>query len=638
MVQDITARKRLERERARLLERERAARAEAEATNARLGALEALTDTALSHRALDDLLHELLERVTAVLGVDHIGILLLDEDGQTVTLRAARGLLVEHVGQVQMPLGQEFAGRIAASREPLLVDDLATFEARVPRLREHLHSVAGVPLLVEDEVGDHLVSRLVGVLVVGSVAPRRFTAADVQLLQLVGDRVALAIDRARLYAAEQDARRRAEAALARATAGEMQAAERAERLNTILETMADGVGVSDTAGRLIQTNRAFRELLAAGHLPGFDALSFADRAPLLHLRDAATDEPFPLERHAVARALRGEVLVGTEAQWRLQAFDGRELEVDVSAAPLHDGDRRVAGAVSVLRDLTERNRLAREREAARADELAAREASRRLEQFLAVAAHDLRAPLTAAVGFLDLAERASERLAAAMRDEDPTLARQVKAVRNHVGDASEGTERLTRLLTLLFDTAALRTGKLELHLAPCDLAALVRQQVKALRVAAPHRTLRLRAPAGGAGPVAAAVIPVEADADRIGQVLTNYLTNALKYAPPDQPVDVSVGVRRGWARVAVRDRGPGIPAAERGRVWELFHRAPGIAAQGGAAGGAPRHGGSLGLGLYICKAIVEAHGGRVGVESAVGEGSTFSFTLPLAQADAAAAG
>ena len=91
----------------------------------------------------------------------------------------------------------------------------------------------------------------------------------------------------------------------------------------------------------------------------------------------------------------------------------------------------------------------------------------------------------------------------------------------------------------------------------------------------------------------------------------------------------------GWARVAVRDRGPGLPEAEQERVWEPFHRAQGIAAQGGKQSGV--HGGSLGLGLHICKAIVEAHGGRVGVESAVGEGSTFWFTLPLAQAAGASA-
>jgi len=179
---------------------------------------------------------------------------------------------------------------------------------------------------------------------------------------------------------------------------------------------------------------------------------------------------------------------------------------------------------------------------------------------------------------------------------------------------------LTRLLTLLFDTAALRADRLELHRAPCDLAALVREQVAALRVAAPGRVINLHTPADG-GP-----IPIEADADRIGQVITNYVTNALKYAPPDQPVDVSAAACGGRARVAVRDAGPGLPKAERAQVWELFHRAPGVAPQGGAPQG------SLGLGLYISKAIIEAHGGRVGLKSAVGEGCTFWFTLPLAHA------
>jgi signal transduction histidine kinase len=190
--------------------------------------------------------------------------------------------------------------------------------------------------------------------------------------------------------------------------------------------------------------------------------------------------------------------------------------------------------------------------------------------------------------------------------------------RHRLEDAGQGAERLTRLLTLLFDTAAIRTGKLELRRASCDLAALVREQVEAQRVAAPDRSMRLHVPAGGAP------IPIEADADRIGQVVANYLTNALKYAPPDQPVDIFVEARRGRARVAVRDAGRGIPKAERAQVWELFHRAPGAATQG------ETNSGSLGLGLYICKTIVEAHGGRLGVQSAVGKGSTFWFTLPLA--------
>ena len=316
---------------------------------------------------------------------------------------------------------------------------------------------------------------------------------------------------------------------------------------------------------------------------------------------------------------------------RIRALDGRDIEVIFSTAPLRDRDGHLVGAMCVLHDMTEHNRLAREREAARADELAAREVSRRMEQFLAVAAHDLRAPLTAVVGFLELAARQAERLADAAQEESPTLAPAVETLRGRLEEADRGAERLARLLTLLFDTSAIRAGRLELRRAPCDLAALVRDQVAGLRAAAHGRVIHLREPAEGAS------IPVEADADRIGQVVANYLTNALKYSPPDRPIDVSVAVpvevegeegQAHVARVAVRDRGPSLPEAEQGRVWELFHRVPGVEVQDRTRQGPGE--GSLGLGLHICKAIVEAHGGRVGVEGAVGEGSIFWFTLPLA--------
>ena len=198
-------------------------------------------------------------------------------------------------------------------------------------------------------------------------------------------------------------------------------------------------------------------------------------------------------------------------------------------------------------------------------------------------------------------------------------------MRQRLEDANQGAQRLTRLLTLLFDTSAIRTDRLELHRKVYNLVALVREQVAGQRAAAPGCTIRLHPGAGGEP------VLVEADADRLGQVVANYLTNALKYGPPDRRVEVSIdvsadvsGMGGGWARVAVHDAGPGIPEAERERVWELFHWAPGVETQGRT------HSDSLGLGLYICKVIIEAHGGRVGVESTVGEGSTFWFTLPLA--------
>ena len=110
---------------------------------------------------------------------------------------------------------------------------------------------------------------------------------------------------------------------------------------------------------------------------------------------------------------------------------------------------------------------------------------------------------------------------------------------------------------------------------------------------------------------------------RIPWVVTNYLTNALKYAPAEQPVVVGLDVSGHEAQVWVRDQGPGLPLEEQAQVWERFHQVKGIEIQSDVGVG-------LGLGLYICRTIIERHQGRVGVESAPGQGSIFWFTLPLA--------
>jgi signal transduction histidine kinase len=181
--------------------------------------------------------------------------------------------------------------------------------------------------------------------------------------------------------------------------------------------------------------------------------------------------------------------------------------------------------------------------------------------------------------------------------------------------AERQAERLNRLVNDLVDVSRIQSGKLELHPARADLTAIVRAAVEEQRQAAPVRALAVQVPADRC-------VPVTADADRIGQVVTNYLTNALKYSPEDRPIAVGLTVDGHQARVWVRDEGLGLPPEEQEAIWERFHRARGIEVQSGSGIG-------LGLGLHICRTIIERHHGQVGVESAPGQGSTFWFTLSL---------
>ena len=179
-------------EHASLHARERRARETAEAASRRLESLQRITDAALAYLPQDELLEELLSRITEVLSADTAAILLLDESAGVLRARAARGIEEEVEQRVQIPLGRGFAGRIAAERHAIAIDDVDHADILNPILREKgIRSLLGVPLLVE--------GRVIGVLHVGSLTPRLFTPDEQELLQLTGDRVAVAIEHASLY-------------------------------------------------------------------------------------------------------------------------------------------------------------------------------------------------------------------------------------------------------------------------------------------------------------------------------------------------------------------------------------------------------------------------------------------------------
>jgi len=239
-------------------------------------------------------------------------------------------------------------------------------------------------------------------------------------------------------------------------------------------------------------------------------------------------------------------------------------------------------------------------------------AERRKEEFLSMVSHELRTPLTVILGSVEIALLHMEGLRRACAPEAAELLPQIEHV---LTLASEQVEVEARLVDALLDVSRVETPTFEVSVQPENLVALVQETVGSWQRVAPLRAIELVLPEEQP-------VPVLVDAGRIGQVLTNYLTNALKYAPGEQPIRVCLSVEESRARVSVRDRGPGLTPEQQQQVWERFYQAaaPG---QGGPEAG-------LGLGLAIAKAIVEKHQGHVGVQSAPGQGATFWFTVPLA--------
>jgi len=316
--------------------------------------------------------------------------------------------------------------------------------------------------------------------------------------------------------------------------------------------------------------------------------------------------PFPAHMSLLVPMQIGETLVGM-----LRLDDGAKGKASLS--PNKVAATRVIARLGAL--VLEHERLLRERAEAQANELALREAQAQMDTFLAIAGHELKTPLTCIKLNLQFTRRHLEKLVRKDSGMPEELCKKVTLTLQEFAHTGHQVAQLERLVNDVLDVSRVQAGMLDLHLEPTDLGTIVREAVGAQRQAAPARTILLQLPA-------AQPVPVYADAGRLGQVVTNYLTNALKYSPAEQPVVVGLDVADQEARVWVRDQGPGLPPEEQARIWERFHQVKGIAVQNDAGIG-------LGLGLHICRTIIERHQGQVGVESAPGQGSTFWFTLPL---------
>jgi two-component system, OmpR family, phosphate regulon sensor histidine kinase PhoR len=352
------------------------------------------------------------------------------------------------------------------------------------------------------------------------------------------------------------------------------------RFQAILEALPQGVLVVDAPdGRVATANHSFQRLAGQYIAPGTTVASYPDLLGVVRGGGGlARHEDIPWIRCAATG-------VSSDAEEMvINRPDGQVLTVLCSTSPILDEGGKVIGAVALLHDISARKELELQK-----------------DEFLAMVAHELKTPLTSVKGYVQLLMRQAQ------KNPNATLGEK------EVGMLQVADRQVTRLGQLVFDLldcSSIQLGRLVLRLTRFDLGRLAEEIVAQMQAGAPEREINFQC---------AGNTTVEADPQRMEQVLTNLIANAVKATEHGGRIDVSV--HRDGPRVvaSVRDDGMGISMDLQQRVFERLFRGPAHRYEG------------MGLGLYISKGIMDAHGGTIWLESREGEGSSFFFALQSQQ-------
>lgn len=297
--------------------------------------------------------------------------------------------------------------------------------------------------------------------------------------------------------------------------------------------------------------------------------------------------PHALSVLCLERILRGKTVVGESAY--IRARNGSQRWIRLCGGPITDGTGTLVGALLVMDDVT-----------------AIYEEQRRRAEWLSMVVHDLRAPLAIISGYAQLLQKE-----AADRDEPDGDLRALETIGSHAA-------RLNRMISDLLEASRIEIRKLALQRQRTNLLAVIERLAEDTRQTAPDRPVEVVAP----NPEACVAL---VDPARLDQVLDNLLQNAIKYGTPRTPILIAVTCDAQTVQIRVTNQGPGISPQEATQLFRRFHRTP-AATKSRSEG--------LGLGLYIARGIVEAHGGQISVESIPNETTTFTISLPTERVSA----
>jgi PAS domain S-box-containing protein len=354
-----------------------------------------------------------------------------------------------------------------------------------------------------------------------------------------------------------------------------QVTQEKRRLDAILDSSADGILIMDPGHRIQRFNRALSRLIGWGASDAIgqthdDVLRWARRPNGPDLAESEAGG-WPLGTTPAPLYVEGDLL----------RKGGGYSPAGVTYAPLFDREGRLVNLIANVRDITK-----------------FREAEALKSTFVSVVSHELKTPVALIKGYAET-----------LRREDAQWDRAM--VRDSLAVINEEADRLTELIDNLLDASRLQAGALKLNMAEAQLDRLTQRLVEKFETQSDVHTWSVEFPAE--------FPPVPGDEERLGQVVSNLLSNAIKYSPAGGTIRVTGKMEPHQVTLSVSDQGPGISAPDLPHIFERFYRGDSELTK--RAKGA-------GLGLYLAKSVVEAHGGRIWAESIPGAGTTFLFSLP----------